>query len=152
MSYSAMSRAIVIFKAVLDQVFLSTRKEPFGHEGTTLTELISLEQKVMNRWIIVVGAILIQLCLGAIYAWSVFTPPLVAPLADEDFVDDLGTDIVLVVDGELVVVAKYNFTETKIKNGEISDLYIDTSAISAGDHTLRLVGPQAVVDELIFTI
>ena len=56
------------------------------------------------------------------------------------------------VDGELVVVAKYNFTETKIKNGEISDLYIDTSAISAGDHTLRLVGPQAVVDELIFTI
>ncbi|MBN1516411.1 OFA family MFS transporter [Candidatus Sumerlaeota bacterium] len=31
------------------------------------------EQKTMNRWIVVVGAILIQLCLGAIYAWSVFT-------------------------------------------------------------------------------
>ncbi len=31
------------------------------------------EGKVMNRWIVVVGAILIQLCLGAIYAWSVFT-------------------------------------------------------------------------------
>lgn len=30
-------------------------------------------EKVMNRWIVVVGAILIQLCLGAIYAWSVFT-------------------------------------------------------------------------------
>ena len=30
--------------------------------------------KVMNRWLVVVGAILIQLCLGAIYAWSVFTP------------------------------------------------------------------------------
>lgn len=29
--------------------------------------------KTMNRWIIVVGAILIQLSLGAIYAWSVFT-------------------------------------------------------------------------------
>lgn len=27
----------------------------------------------MNRWNVVVGAILIQLCLGAIYAWSVFT-------------------------------------------------------------------------------
>ena len=26
-----------------------------------------------NRWLIVVGAILIQLALGAIYAWSVFT-------------------------------------------------------------------------------
>ena len=33
--------------------------------------------KTMNRWLVVVGAILIQLSLGAIYAWSVFTPPLV---------------------------------------------------------------------------
>lgn len=32
--------------------------------------------KVMNRWLVVVGAILIQLALGAIYAWSVFTPKL----------------------------------------------------------------------------
>lgn len=31
------------------------------------------EQKVMNRWLVVVGGILIQLCLGAIYAWSAFT-------------------------------------------------------------------------------
>lgn len=36
------------------------------------------EQKVMNRWLAVVGAILIQLALGAIYAWSVFTPSLKA--------------------------------------------------------------------------
>jgi OFA family oxalate/formate antiporter-like MFS transporter len=35
------------------------------------------EEKIMNRWMVVVGAILIQLCLGAIYAWSVFTKPLV---------------------------------------------------------------------------
>ncbi len=34
------------------------------------------ESKVMNRWIIVVGGILIQLALGAIYAWSAFTTPL----------------------------------------------------------------------------
>lgn len=32
------------------------------------------QQKVSNRWLVVVGAVLIQLCLGAIYAWSVFTP------------------------------------------------------------------------------
>lgn len=32
----------------------------------------------MNRWKVVVGAVLIQLCLGAIYAWSVFTPTLKA--------------------------------------------------------------------------
>jgi OFA family oxalate/formate antiporter-like MFS transporter len=31
---------------------------------------------VMNRWIVVIGGILIQLCLGAIYAWSAFTKPL----------------------------------------------------------------------------
>jgi OFA family oxalate/formate antiporter-like MFS transporter len=30
-----------------------------------------------RRWLVVFGAILIQLCLGAIYAWSVFTKPLV---------------------------------------------------------------------------
>ncbi len=34
------------------------------------------EQNVMNRWLVVLGAILIQLALGAIYAWSVFTPAL----------------------------------------------------------------------------
>jgi MFS transporter, OFA family, oxalate/formate antiporter len=32
------------------------------------------EEKLMNRWWVAIGAILIQLCLGAIYAWSVFTP------------------------------------------------------------------------------
>jgi OFA family oxalate/formate antiporter-like MFS transporter len=32
----------------------------------------------MNRSLVVVGALLIQLSLGAIYAWSVFTKPLVA--------------------------------------------------------------------------
>ena len=34
--------------------------------------------KLMNRWLVVVGALLIQLSLGAIYAWSVFTPGLTA--------------------------------------------------------------------------
>ena len=33
---------------------------------------------VPNRWFVVLGAILIQLSLGAIYAWSVFTPALKA--------------------------------------------------------------------------
>jgi len=35
-----------------------------------------IEDKVMNRSLVVVGAVLIQLALGAIYAWSVFTPAL----------------------------------------------------------------------------
>jgi OFA family oxalate/formate antiporter-like MFS transporter len=32
----------------------------------------------MNRWWVVVGGIVIQLCLGAIYAWSAFTGKLTA--------------------------------------------------------------------------
>ena len=32
--------------------------------------------KITNRWIVVVGAILIQLALGSMYAWSVFTKQL----------------------------------------------------------------------------
>ncbi len=37
----------------------------------------SLEDtKIMNRWMVVIGAIMIQLALGAIYAWSAFTGPL----------------------------------------------------------------------------
>ncbi|MBN1130800.1 MAG: OFA family MFS transporter [Chitinispirillaceae bacterium] len=36
------------------------------------------EGKVINRWRVVAGAILVQLCLGAIYAWSAFTGKLTA--------------------------------------------------------------------------
>ena len=35
--------------------------------------------KVKNRWMVVVGAVMIQLALGAIYAWSVFTKILTDP-------------------------------------------------------------------------
>ncbi len=34
---------------------------------------MATEEKMLKRWLVVVGAILIQLALGAIYAWSVFT-------------------------------------------------------------------------------
>ena len=34
------------------------------------------KKTVPNRWLVVAGSILIQLSLGAIYAWSVFTPAL----------------------------------------------------------------------------
>ena len=37
------------------------------------------EEKVQNRWLVVVGALLIQLCLGAIYAWGAFTTALQNP-------------------------------------------------------------------------
>ena len=40
------------------------------------------QTKVINRSLVVFAAVLIQLCLGAIYAWSVFTPQLILPIAD----------------------------------------------------------------------
>ncbi len=39
------------------------------------------KDRILDRRLVVVAAILIQLCLGSIYAWSVFTPYLTeAPL------------------------------------------------------------------------
>ena len=40
---------------------------------------MSAKGKILDRRLVIVGALLIQLCLGAIYAWSVFTPYLTDP-------------------------------------------------------------------------
>jgi len=52
----------------------------------------------------------------------------------------------------LILSANYNFSDTSIKAGEVTTLYVLSSEISAGDHTLRIVGPQAIDDEFVFTI
>ncbi len=39
-------------------------------------------KKEFKRWYIIVGAVLIQMCLGCIYSWSVFTPELTLPLSE----------------------------------------------------------------------
>jgi len=39
-----------------------------------------MSEKTMNRWLVVIGAVCIQFCLGAIYAWSVFTKQVTLPL------------------------------------------------------------------------
>jgi flagellar protein FlaG len=56
------------------------------------------------------------------------------------------------IDGDLVVIANYNFSESSIQPDEVTTLYVDSSDISAGDQTLRVVGPQAIEDEFTFTI
>jgi len=35
-----------------------------------------VKQKSVNRWTVVFGAVLLQVCLGAIYSWSLFNQPL----------------------------------------------------------------------------
>ena len=56
------------------------------------------------------------------------------------------------IDGELIVTANYNFSDNSIQPDVTTTLYVDSSEISAGDHTLRIVGPQAIDDEFTFTI
>ena len=60
----------------------------------------------MNRWMVVVGAVLIQLCLGAIYAWSVFTPHLTPTLPKINKETGESKDMLVFVEREGVLVAK----------------------------------------------
>jgi flagellar protein FlaG len=69
--------------------------------------------------------------------------------------DELATSNVtfhVFVDGEIVVTANYTFSDTSIQAEDITTMSIDQGDISAGDHTLRVVGPQAIEDEFTFTI
>ena len=43
------------------------------------------KNRILNRWLVVVGATMIQLALGAIYAWSVFTTRLTDTAGDYAF-------------------------------------------------------------------
>jgi len=56
------------------------------------------------------------------------------------------------IDGEIVVTENFNFSDTSIQPEEVTNLLILNSEISAGDHTLRVVGPQDIIDEFIFSI
>jgi flagellar protein FlaG len=56
------------------------------------------------------------------------------------------------IDGDLVITANYNFSDNSIQPDDVTTLYVDSSEISAGDQTLRVVGPQAIDDEFTFTI
>jgi len=46
--------------------------------GVKRTEETMAEQRLPNRWGIAIAAVIMQICLGAVYAWSVFVKPLVA--------------------------------------------------------------------------
>jgi len=62
------------------------------------------------------------------------------------------TTFTLFIDGEIVAVANYNFSDTSIANDVVTTLYIATSEISAGYHILRAVGPSDIDDEFMFNI
>jgi len=56
------------------------------------------------------------------------------------------------IDGEIVITAHFNFSDTSIQPEEYTTLYVNNTLISAGDRILRIVGPQAISDEFTFTI
>ncbi len=56
------------------------------------------------------------------------------------------------IDGELIVKANYYFSNNSVQKEEVTTIYVSNSVISSGDHTLRVVGPQAIDDEFTFTI
>src|SRR5688500_3201146 len=41
-----------------------------------------LERAVPNRWVVPVGAVLVHVCIGSVYAWSTFNRPIQALLPD----------------------------------------------------------------------
>ena len=58
----------------------------------------------------------------------------------------------LFVDGDMISIAKYNFSDESTASEDVTTIYVANSEIVSGDHTLRIVGPQAIDDEFIFTI
>ncbi len=53
------------------------------------------------------------------------------------------------IDGEFIGISQYYFEDTSIPVEGVTTLYVNTS-LASGDHTLRVVGPQAVDRELAF--
>lgn len=53
------------------------------------------------------------------------------------------------IDGELIGISQYYFENTSIPVEAVTTLYVNTT-LASGDHTLRVVGPQAVDKEFAF--
>ncbi len=58
----------------------------------------------------------------------------------------------LFIDGDIIDIAKYNFSDDTIFPNEVTTIYIANTEIITGDHTLRVVGPQAIDDEFVFSL
>lgn len=62
------------------------------------------------------------------------------------------TTFTLLIDGDAISASSYTFDDTKIRPGEYTIMFVSNSAISSGDHKIRLVGPRDVKDEFTFEI
>jgi len=56
------------------------------------------------------------------------------------------------VDGQIIPAANYTFSNTSIFPLEYTEILIDSSKLSSGYHTMKLVGPSKKDDEFIFQL
>lgn len=63
--------SLAIFKLLKECFYPTTNSHTY--KNLIVIRKMSEEQKVRNRWIVVIGAILIQLALGTIYSWGTLT-------------------------------------------------------------------------------
>jgi len=98
-----------------------------------------------NRWFVVLGAILMQLSLGAIYAWSVFTPSLIDAgwsKVETQIVFAVGLAafaLVMVVAGRLL--AKFGPRKLALAGGGVLGLgYVIAGVFGATNFWVVLVG------------
>ena len=78
-----------------------------------------------NRWLVIVGGILIQLCLGIIYAWSVFTVPLTKTL------EEGGKGFTASQSAWIFSIGLFTFSVFMIVSGRLMKRNISTTKLAA---------------------
>jgi OFA family oxalate/formate antiporter-like MFS transporter len=117
----------------------------------TTTNNSNIEAKVMNRWVIVIGGILIQLALGAIYAWSAFTGPLQgSPSALSEF-SFTKTETQAIFSVGLLVFAIFTIIggRLQIKHGPMKVALIGGTLLGLGYILASFIG-SSFIGKLIF--
>lgn len=105
----------------------------------------------MNRWVIVIGGILIQLALGAIYAWSAFTGPLQgSPSAPSEF-NFTKTETQAIFSVGLLVFAIFTIIggRLQIKHGPMKVALIGGTLLGLGYILASFIG-SSFIGKLIF--
>jgi len=86
------------------------------------------EENVRNRWLVVVGALVVQLCLGALYAWGTFTTDL--QNSEAEVAMSLNPKLLGVADIQKLDTAKAEYRQLKDKLKELQE-GTDEDAIKA---------------------
>ena len=117
----------------------------------TLPNNSNIESKVMNRWVIVVGGILIQLALGAIYAWSAFTGPLQGSTTAPSEFNFTKTETQIIFSAGLLVFAIFTIIggRLQIKHGPMKVALIGGTLLGLG-YILASFSGASFIGKLIF--